>query len=238
MMVPDLHWTAIGLRLLLTVIAGTVLGMERSKSGHPAGLRTTLLVTLAASIAMIQMNLLIDTNGKPGNSYVVMDLMRLPLGILTGVGFIGAGAIVRKDEFVLGITTAATIWFSTVVGLCIGGGQLVLGCVSTLIGFIVLSALRPFEKKIEHYQLADLTVAVEAGQLTAQQLRAKLEAARFHIKSFSLIHAVSERREEFQCEVRWPAAEGDPDPPAVLASLGQLPGIIELKWETAKTAPQ
>src|SRR5580704_7935524 len=111
----EITWQTIALRILLTLVAGTLLGTNRSKSGHPAGLRTTLLVTLAASIAMIQMNLLIDTNGKPGNSYVVMDLMRLPLGILTGVGFIGAGAIVRKDEFVLGITTAATIWFSTVV---------------------------------------------------------------------------------------------------------------------------
>jgi putative Mg2+ transporter-C (MgtC) family protein len=237
-MIQHLHWTAIGLRLLLTVIAGTVLGMERSKSGHPAGLRTTLLVTLAASIAMIQVNLLIDTNGKPGNSYVVMDLMRLPLGILTGVGFIGAGAIVRKDELVLGITTAATIWFSTVVGLCLGGGQLVLGCASTLIGFIVLWGLRPFEKRVERFQPASLTVIVEAGQLSPQQLRAKLEAARFHIKSFSLTHAVSQHREEFQCEVRWPAAEGDSDPPAVLDSLEQLPGLIELKWESAKAAPQ
>jgi putative Mg2+ transporter-C (MgtC) family protein len=164
--------------------------------------------------------------------------MRLPLGILTGVGFIGAGAIVRKDELVLGITTAATMWFSTVIGLCIGGGQLILGCVSTLIGFIILWALRPFEKKIERYQLANLTVAVAAGQFTAKQLRAKLEAARFHIKSFSLIHAVTAQREEFQCEVRWPAAEGDSDPPALLDSLEQLPGIIELKWESAKTAPQ
>jgi putative Mg2+ transporter-C (MgtC) family protein len=237
-MVLNLHWTAIGLRLLLTVIAGAVLGMERGKTGHPAGLRTTLLVTLAASIAMMQMNLLINTNGKPGNSYAVMDLMRLPLGILTGVGFIGAGAIVRKDELVLGITTAATMWFSTVVGLCIGGGQLVLGCVSTLIGFIVLWALRPFERSMERFQLASLTVSVAAGKLSAQQLRAKLEAARFHVKSFSLIHAVSEHREEFQCEVRWPAAQGESDPPAVLASLEQLPGIIELKWESAKSAPQ
>jgi putative Mg2+ transporter-C (MgtC) family protein len=237
-MVQNLHWTAIGLRLLLTVLAGTVLGMERSKTGHPAGLRTTLLVTLAASIAMIQMNLLLNTNGKPGNSYVEMDLMRLPLGILTGVGFIGAGAIVRKDELVLGITTAATMWFSTVVGLCIGGGQLVLGCVSTLIGFVVLWALQPFEKRMERFQLASLTVSVTAGQLSAQQLRAKLEAARFHVMSFSFTHAVSEHRDEFQCEIRWPAGQGDSDPPAVLASLEQLPGMIELKWKSAKSAPQ
>lgn len=95
-MAPEIHWPAIALRLLLTVIAGALLGAERSKSGHPAGLRTTLLVTLAASLSMIQMNLLIQTNGKPHDSYAVMDLMRLPLGILTGVGFIGAGAIVKR----------------------------------------------------------------------------------------------------------------------------------------------
>jgi len=64
----QLHWFDIALRLVLTVAAGGVLGMERSRTGHPAGLRTTLLVTLAASIAMIQMNLLIQTNGKPADS--------------------------------------------------------------------------------------------------------------------------------------------------------------------------
>lgn len=122
-MTENIQWLAIALRLLLSVIAGAALGMERSKTGHPAGLRTTLLVTLAASVAMIQVNLLINTNGKPANSYVVMDLMRLPLGILTGVGFIGAGAIVRRGELVLGVTTAATMWFSTVVGLCFGAAN-------------------------------------------------------------------------------------------------------------------
>ena len=83
---------------------------------------------------MIQMNLLMESNGKTQDSFAVMDLMRLPLGILTGVGFIGAGAIVRKSEMVVGVTTAATLWFATVVGLCLGGGQLILGSVSTVIG--------------------------------------------------------------------------------------------------------
>jgi putative Mg2+ transporter-C (MgtC) family protein len=106
----------------LTIAAGGLLGAERSKTGHAAGLRTTLLVSLAASVAMIQMNLLLPTNGKPPDSYAVMDLMRLPLGILTGVGFIGAGAIVHNNELVVGVTTAATLWFATVVGLCMGGG--------------------------------------------------------------------------------------------------------------------
>src|SRR5579863_10516733 len=169
-MPTELHWPAIALRLILTVIAGGLLGAERSKTGHVAGLRTTLLVTLAASIAMIQMNLLIPTNGKPADSYAVMDLMRLPLGILTGVGFIGAGAIVRKNELILGVTTAATMWFATVVGLCMGGGQLILGSVSAAIGFIILWGFRYFERHVERYQLAELKVAVQGDQLLLSEL--------------------------------------------------------------------
>jgi putative Mg2+ transporter-C (MgtC) family protein len=141
-MAPGIHWQAIALRLFLTVLAGGLLGMERSRTGHAAGLRTTLLVTLAASVAMIQMNLLMESNGKAPDSFAVMDLMRLPLGILTGVGFIGAGAILRRGQLVVGLTTAATLWFTTVVGLCLGGGQLILGSVSTALGFAVLWGLR------------------------------------------------------------------------------------------------
>jgi putative Mg2+ transporter-C (MgtC) family protein len=69
-MPTELHWPAIALRLLLAVAAGTLLGMERSKTGHAAGLRTTLLVTLAASVSKIQMNLLIQRNGKQRRSGV------------------------------------------------------------------------------------------------------------------------------------------------------------------------
>jgi putative Mg2+ transporter-C (MgtC) family protein len=233
----EIHWQQIAMRLALTVIAGALLGMERSRTGHAAGLRTTLLVTLAASIAMIQMNLLIQTNGKPHDSYAVMDVMRLPLGILTGVGFIGAGAIVRKNELVLGITTAATLWFATVIGLCLGGGQLILGSVSTVIGFAVLWGFRWLESRVEQYQLAELSVTVAGDRLSAQQLRDLLTGARIRIKSLSVAHAVSERRKRFDLEVRWPSAHGNADTPAVLADLERLPGLIELEWKGIGTAP-
>src|SRR5271156_4353417 len=118
-------WQDIALRLFLTVVAGAVIGINRSEHGRPAGLRTTLLVCLAASIAMIQTNLLLAMSGKPSSSFVTLDLMRLPLGILSGMGFIGAGTILRRDNFIQGITTAATLWFVTIIGLCFGGGQFV-----------------------------------------------------------------------------------------------------------------
>jgi putative Mg2+ transporter-C (MgtC) family protein len=236
-MLLEIHWQQIALRLVLTVIAGSLLGMERSKTGHAAGLRTTLLVTLAASVAMIQMNLLLQTNGRPHDSYAVMDVMRLPLGILTGVGFIGAGAIVRKSELVLGITTAATIWFSTVIGLCLGGGQIILGSVSAVIGYIILWGLRWFEKRIERYQMAELRISLAHDSLTPQQLRKRLEAEKFRIKSFSVTHLVSMNRKKFDLELRWPSAHGSAEIPPVLAELEQLPGLIEIEWKAIGAAP-
>jgi putative Mg2+ transporter-C (MgtC) family protein len=226
----ELHWPAITLRLLLTLAAGALIGMERSRSGHPAGLRTTLLVMLAASVSMIQMNLLIQTNGKPANSYAVMDLMRLPLGILTGVGFIGAGAIVRKGDLVLGVTTAATIWFSTVIGLCLGGGQLALGVASTLLGYLVLSGLRWVEARIELYQPAELRITVAEDRLSAAELRAMLESARFRIRSLSMDHCSDERRRRFECHVRWPTSKRGDVMPAILADLERRPGVTLLEW--------
>jgi putative Mg2+ transporter-C (MgtC) family protein len=120
-------WQDIALRLILTMVAGALIGFNREVRGHAAGLRTTILVALAASVAMIQTNVLLSVGGKAADSFGVMDLMRLPLGILTGVGFIGGGAILKRGSLVTGVTTAATLWIVTAIGLCFGGGQLGLG---------------------------------------------------------------------------------------------------------------
>ena len=96
-----LDWSQFAARLFFTILAGALIGWDRGEQGHPAGLRTTLLVCLAASVAMIESNALLDTRGKPEDSFVVLDLMRLPLGILSGIGFIGAGAIIRRGDMVL-----------------------------------------------------------------------------------------------------------------------------------------
>lgn len=228
-MMTEIHWPAIAFRLLLTIIAGTILGAERSKNGHPAGLRTTLLVTLAASVSMIQMNLLIQTNGKPHDSYAVMDLMRLPLGILTGVGFIGAGAIVRKGEMVLGITTAATMWFATIVGLCLGGGQLGLGCSATIIGLLVLWALRFGEQRLETLRQGVLTVISDEDDLSMQLLSQLLREERIHIKSASVRYQAKERRNAFQFEIRWHRRDSR-EMPDIVERLRKLPEVISCEW--------
>ena len=77
------------LRIILSVVAGAVIGFNRQRGGHAAGFRTTILITLAACLAMIQANMLLGVAGKTPDSFAVMDTLRFPLGVLTGVGFIG-----------------------------------------------------------------------------------------------------------------------------------------------------
>src|ERR1700677_2857492 len=88
-----LTWQEVAIRLTLSVVAGALIGLDRGERGRAAGLRTTLLVCLAAAVAMVQTNLLLATRGRSPDSFIMMDLMRLPLGILTGLGFFGGGQI-------------------------------------------------------------------------------------------------------------------------------------------------
>lgn len=234
-MPPPLHWPVIALRIALTLLAGGLLGIDRSRNGHPAGLRTTLLVTLAASFAMMLMDLLLPTGGKTSSSFATMDVMRLPLGILDGMGFIGAGAVLRRGEMVVGITTAATLWFATVVGLCLGSGNLALGCVAAVLGYLVLTVLRWLEGRIEQYQPATLTLVTTPDTLNPADLRRRLEAANFRIRAISLDHSSVDHHQTLRCELRWPSTHGAADLPPLLADLRLIPGLLRLSWHAVNT---
>ncbi len=92
-MATYLSWDEIAIRFALSLAAGALIGLNRGEHGRAAGMRTTILVGLAASAAMIQANLLLGMSGRHADSFVMLDLMRLPLGILSGMGFIGGGVI-------------------------------------------------------------------------------------------------------------------------------------------------
>lgn len=164
-------WEDIALRLILVLIAGGIIGFNRGVRGEAAGLRTTILVGLAACVAMIQANILLPVGGRTPDSFGVMDLMRLPLGILTGVGFIGAGAILRRGTLLTGVTTAATLWLITVIGLCFGGGQFGLGGAATLLGIMTLWSFRWLDRHIPREQRAVLEISTNAGSFSPTQVR-------------------------------------------------------------------
>jgi len=229
----NLQWEDIALRLVLTVIAGALIGINRSEGGHSAGLRTTLLVCLAASVAMIQTNLLMPMTGKTPESFAVLDLMRLPLGILTGMGFIGGGAILKKGDMVHGITTAATLWLVTVIGLCLGGGQLGLGVAATALALLILCVLKWLEANLSQVRHARLQVVVEQGGPGDDDLRTSLLEACFEINSWCIETKRRSGRLQrtIRCELKWKARPEDLRTPAAIDELALRSGVKSLLWQ-------
>jgi putative Mg2+ transporter-C (MgtC) family protein len=129
-------------RLVVAVTLGGLLGYERERAGKAAGLRTHMLVALGAAIFVL---------APLESGMAVADLSRVIQGIITGIGFLGAGAIlkrVRRME-IEGLTTAANIWFTAAIGTAVGSGQLWLPTLGTLLALVVLAALRRLEARLE-----------------------------------------------------------------------------------------
>ena len=229
-MSTDLAWPEIALRLALAFVAGLLIGLNRSEHGHPAGLRTMLLVCLAAAVAMLQVNVLLSTGGRKPDSFMMLDLMRLPLGILSGMGFIGAGAILRRGNMIQGVTTAATLWFVTVIGLCFGGGQIGLGLASLTLALFILWGLKWFEQRMREQKAATLTVIAGPNGPTEQEIRAQLEVAGFSVIGCAVTYTEQARRRRLHYAVQWHARPNETLSPPVVDRLAQQPGVQELEW--------
>jgi putative Mg2+ transporter-C (MgtC) family protein len=226
-----LTWDQIAARLALASLASFIIGLNRDEHGHPAGIRTTMLVCIAATLAMLQVNLLLPIAGKSSSSFVVMDLMRLPLGILSGIGFIGAGVIIKRDADVSGVTTAATIWFVTVLGLLFGGGNVYLGMAGSFIAIVILWMLKIVEKFLPREFRGSLQLGLTSDSLNEVALRQMLPA-NWTIVHWSAIYEPATVLVNVNCELKWRAraSTGHGTPPFI-EHLRSQPGIRVLSWK-------
>jgi putative Mg2+ transporter-C (MgtC) family protein len=230
-MLLTLTWHDIALRLTLSIIAVGLIGLDRGEHGRAAGLRTTLLVCLAAAVSMIQANLLLVTAGKTGDSFVTLDIMRLPLGILTGMGFIGGGAILRRDGFVLGVTTAATLWFVTIIGLCFGGGQIILGIAAFVLGMLVLEGLRWFDYRMKHDQHATLCLTTERDEPQQEAIRALAQKAGYKVSVSSVAYTNQSQQRQLEFNVQWRGVPQKTEAPPFLRDLVSDPHVLAAQWK-------
>ena len=164
------------------------------------------------------------------------DLMRLPLGILTGVGFIGGGAILRRGSIVVGVTTAATLWLATVIGLCLGGGQIALGLAATVLGLLALWVLRWIEDGLRREQRAQLTIEVDAAGPGEAQIRRRLLAAGLSINGFRIAVLAGSKRCKLTFDVYEFRCPMDLSTPSVANDLALEPGVIKLSWRHNSSA--
>ena len=147
----DLSFLAVNIRLILALLIGAAIGLERSVRNHPAGLRTHILVCLAATIASMSGLYIMLVLKLP------TDISRISAQVISGLGFIGAGTIIVTRKFTIkGLTTAAGLWTTGIIGLAIGAGYYEL---AILAGILVLAAETLFAslskriKRLPEYQL-------------------------------------------------------------------------------------
>jgi putative Mg2+ transporter-C (MgtC) family protein len=230
------NWLDIAVRLVLVVAAGALIGINREIGGHAAGFRTTILVGLAACLTMIQANLLLSTLGKTPQSFASMDVLRFPLGVLTGVGFIGGGAILRRGDLAIGVTTAATLWVMTAIGLCIGGGQLVVGLGGAVIAFVVLSPLKWFDRLIPRKQKARLVIEFppDAG-IAITGMQTALGPRGYAFSFVGKTTGPTAATAHVSYEVRWRQAGTDGGGAQLLVALQEHHKIISFEMLTTGT---
>lgn len=128
-------------RLCLAAALGGVLGFEREWRQKYAGLRTNILIAIGAALfTVMSIDLAASSGGDP---------TRVAAQIVTGIGFLGAGAIMRTGEGIRGLTTAAMIWVNAAIGVAVGGGEYHVAIIATIVTLVVLVLLNPVERWID-----------------------------------------------------------------------------------------
>lgn len=134
-------WQGIVLRLGISLLVGAIIGLERETKSKPAGLRTNMLVSFGSALIVL---IPIEIGAAQQNLDV---LGRAISGVISGIGFIGGGAILRESK-IKGLTTAAAIWVSAALGIAVGCGLWLLGLFGALIAWIILRVLNKWEEYI------------------------------------------------------------------------------------------
>jgi putative Mg2+ transporter-C (MgtC) family protein len=135
------------IRLLAATLLGAVVGLQREKAGKPAGLRTHILVSLGTAVFVLSCS---------GVSMSLDGLSRVIQGIVTGIGFVGAGSILKLNEErdIQGLTTAAGVWMTAAIGVAVGLGSLGVALLSTFFTLIILALAGPLEDRAEKRRAA------------------------------------------------------------------------------------
>ncbi len=174
------------LRLLAALAAGAMIGYERSYHGRPAGFRTHALVCTASSLLMLVTVYEAYWMSAAAGRVVQIDPTRMAQGIMTGIGFLGAGVIIKEGLSVRGLTTAASIWITAAIGILAGIGFYFPLVLSTILTLGVLSLFRWIEARMpsQAYYHFDVRFARSAG-MTERQIRELVESHGFSIANFS-----------------------------------------------------
>ena len=225
------EWTLL-IRVLVAAALAGVIGAERELHGRPAGLRTHLLVGTGAALVMVTFALtarVLPSDGVWGQ-LVRVDPGRLAAGIITGIGFLGAGTIMRTGDWVFGLTTAASIWFVGALGIAAGEGLYILATGGMLIGLIVLTVMDRLEQRIPSTVRHELVVEIdpkakEEVLASIHQLRSE-KSMRVRLTGWEVKDGKDRVAMRFRIRHR-----GSVDIGAIASAISTLDGVFSLRLE-------
>jgi putative Mg2+ transporter-C (MgtC) family protein len=196
------------LRIVIAMLLGAVIGYERDIHGRPAGLRTHAVVALASATFMVVSTHFVYFQRYHQGDLVNVDTSRIAASVVSGIGFLAGGAILRNGITVQGLTTAAGLWLVAAIGLCAGAGMYVEATAVTALGIITLVILRRFEDKDDRVRRR-LTLMLEADAASVDTLIGKLAAVDLIATVEGWDRDVPGRRRQVTLGVRLPHTSGE-----------------------------
>jgi putative Mg2+ transporter-C (MgtC) family protein len=224
---PTLNWDESLLRLALAAALGGLIGVEREIREREAGLRTHMLVALGSALFTIVSAYGFHAFLSSGQSVVRADPTRIAAQIVTGIGFLGAGAIIRQGLSVRGLTTAATLWVVAAIGLAAGAGYYSAAVITTALVLISLWPLRIAAFKLLHRYRAEegrLLVELHAGTSPGTVID-EIERTGARIETIEVSQEGDRRRLEL--DVALPKSAR---PAGVVASVADVHEVLEVRW--------
>jgi putative Mg2+ transporter-C (MgtC) family protein len=167
------------LRLGLAAVLGSLIGLNRQRLDKSAGLRTHMLVSVGSALVMIVSAYGFEDVLSPGR--VVLDPSRVAAQVVSGIGFLGAGAILRKDQSVHGLTTAASIWTVAAVGLAAGGGLYLASASATGLILVILAVIKPLEDRLLGHDRRHILTIVAGKDLSMAEIERHVRAEGFAV---------------------------------------------------------
>jgi len=187
--------TDVILRLSVSAVLGSLIGIERERLSWAAGLRTHMLVSVGSTLIM-----LVSAYGFAHileSDKVVLDPSRMAAQVVSGIGFLGAGSILLRGEIIRGLTTAASLWTVAAIGLAVGGGMYVAAVTGTSIVLIILAGIKPLERRFfADKQKRGIRLLVLADTINISHLPVLLGNAATRVSKFAVKRAEDERYDE------------------------------------------
>jgi putative Mg2+ transporter-C (MgtC) family protein len=215
------------IRIIVGTALGGIIGYERDIHGRPAGLRTHALVALASATFMVVSTHFVYYQNYGPKDYTMIDGSRIAASVVSGIGFLAGGAILRTGITIQGLTTAAGLWLVAAIGLCAGGGMYYESVAVTLLGVAALTLLRRFEDKDDRIRRR-LILTLTGAAVPTDALVAKLAAIDLapSIEGWNRDNA----HRQLTLALRLPRATGEA---VLLQALEAEPGIAKMQLDPA-----